>query len=115
MFQCITVASRPLRVEELAEFLAFDFDDGDDPRFDADWRSEDAVHVLELNGGYQCRRHHISTIFALFDEGIPGFESDCKTLVSRYHIPLESVHLTMTRACLTFRSCFAWTTALTSP
>ena len=27
LFQCITVASRPLRVEELAEFLAFDFNE----------------------------------------------------------------------------------------
>ena len=35
LFQCITVASRPLRVEELAEFLAFDFDEGENPRFDA--------------------------------------------------------------------------------
>ncbi|KAH9039125.1 hypothetical protein EDB85DRAFT_2141372 [Lactarius pseudohatsudake] len=41
LFQCITVASRPLRVEELAEFLAFDFDEGDNPTFDAGWRPED--------------------------------------------------------------------------
>ncbi|KAH8994004.1 hypothetical protein EDB92DRAFT_350268 [Lactarius akahatsu] len=47
LFQCITVASRPLRVEELAEFLAFDFDDGDNnPNFDADWRPEDPDHAV---------------------------------------------------------------------
>jgi len=34
LFQCIVVASRPLRVEELAEFLAFDLDEGDNPRFE---------------------------------------------------------------------------------
>jgi hypothetical protein len=31
LFQCVAVASRPLRVEELAEFLAFDFDTGTIP------------------------------------------------------------------------------------
>ncbi|KAH8994012.1 hypothetical protein EDB92DRAFT_1796013 [Lactarius akahatsu] len=47
LFQCITVASHPLRVEELAEFLAFDFDDGDNnPKFDADWRPEDPDHAV---------------------------------------------------------------------
>ena len=28
LFQCVAAASRPLRVDELAEFLAFDFDAG---------------------------------------------------------------------------------------
>ncbi|KAI0292985.1 hypothetical protein B0F90DRAFT_193652 [Multifurca ochricompacta] len=42
LLQCVTVASRPLRVEELAEFLAFDFDDEEIPIFEADWRPENA-------------------------------------------------------------------------
>ena len=35
LFQCVTVASRPFRVEELAEFLAFDFSAGPIPRIGA--------------------------------------------------------------------------------
>ena len=41
LFLCVAVASRPLRVEELAEFLAFDFKAGPIPKFREDWRVED--------------------------------------------------------------------------
>jgi len=33
LFQCVAAASRPLRSEELAEFLAFDFNAGSIPTF----------------------------------------------------------------------------------
>src|SRR5947208_5915104 len=46
LFQCVSAASRPLRVEELAEFLAFDFSTEPIPTFVADWRSEDPVHAV---------------------------------------------------------------------
>ena len=38
LLQCLAVASRPLRVEELAEVLAFDLDTGRIPILNADWR-----------------------------------------------------------------------------
>ena len=41
LFQFVAVASRPLRVEELAELLAFDFKAGPIPIFYEDWRLED--------------------------------------------------------------------------
>ena len=41
LFQCLVVALRPLRVEELAEFLAFEFEDGERPIYQADCRLED--------------------------------------------------------------------------
>src|SRR5216683_582906 len=46
LFQCVAVASRPLRVEELAEFLAFDFSAGPTPKFREDWRLEDPVEAV---------------------------------------------------------------------
>ena len=46
LFQCVAAASRPFRVEELAEFLAFDFEAGTTPTFLADWRPEDATHTV---------------------------------------------------------------------
>ncbi|KAN0130591.1 hypothetical protein V8E53_011677 [Lactarius tabidus] len=43
LLHCLAVAIRPLRVEELAEILAFDFEDiqGGIPKFRADWQSKD--------------------------------------------------------------------------
>src|ERR1700761_7778881 len=42
MLQCLTVAIRPLTVEELAELLAFDFDvtEGGIPKLNSTWRWE---------------------------------------------------------------------------
>jgi hypothetical protein len=46
LFQCVAAASRPLLVEELAEFLAFDFSSGSTPTLLDDWRSEDPAHAI---------------------------------------------------------------------
>ena len=46
LIQCVAVVSRPLRVEELAEFLAFDFKAGRIPRFREDWRVEDPLEAV---------------------------------------------------------------------
>ena len=44
LFQFVSVASCPLRFEELAELLAFDFKAGPIPKFYEDWRMDDPVH-----------------------------------------------------------------------
>ena len=46
LFQCVTAASRPLRADELAGFLAFDFEAGPIPTFLADWLPEDPTHTI---------------------------------------------------------------------
>ncbi len=46
LFQFVAVASRPLRGEELAELLAFDFKAGPIPKFHEDWRLEDPVDAV---------------------------------------------------------------------
>ena len=46
LLQCVTMAPRPLRVEELAEVLAFDFKAGPIPRFHGGWRLEDPVDAV---------------------------------------------------------------------
>src|SRR6266849_5075001 len=46
LFQSVAVASRPLRVEELAEFLAFDYDAGSIPIFRADLRPDNPVDTV---------------------------------------------------------------------
>src|SRR6266852_8322844 len=47
VLQCLVVAVRPLRVAELVEVLAVDFDDSEGiPRLNADWRWEDQEQAL---------------------------------------------------------------------
>src|SRR6266705_5390672 len=48
LFQCVAAASRPLRAEELAEFLAFDFEARSTPKYLADWRTEDPKNEVLL-------------------------------------------------------------------
>src|SRR5579863_10150876 len=42
LFQCVAVSIRPLRVEELADILAIQFDAGELPHYDEDWRPENS-------------------------------------------------------------------------
>src|SRR5258708_26571495 len=47
LLQCLVVATRPLRVAELAEVLAVDFDDAEGiPRLNPNWRWEDEEQAL---------------------------------------------------------------------
>src|SRR6267154_5144142 len=47
VLQCLVVATRPLRVAELAEVLAVDFDDAEGiPRLEPDWRWEEQELAL---------------------------------------------------------------------
>ncbi|EMD33429.1 hypothetical protein CERSUDRAFT_126167 [Gelatoporia subvermispora B] len=41
LFECLIVCARPLRVDELADVLAIDFDSGPIPQFVTDWRPSD--------------------------------------------------------------------------
>ena len=106
LFQCITVASRPLRVEELAEFLAFDFDDGDNPRFDPEWRPDDPNDaVLSTCSSLIAVVNVDDTIVVQFSHfSVKEFFTSTRITrgrVSRYYIPLEPAHLMIARACLT--------------
>jgi hypothetical protein len=46
LFQCMAVASRPFYVEELAEFLAFDFEAGEIPKLVEDRRRKDPIQAV---------------------------------------------------------------------
>ena len=105
LFQCITVASRPLRVEELAEFLTFDFDDEENARFEADWRADDPedavlstcsslIAIVNVDDSAVVQFSHFSVKEFLTSNRV------ARGRVSRYNIHLESAHVTIARACL---------------
>jgi hypothetical protein len=127
LLQCLVVAIRPLRVAELAEVLAIDFDVAEDiPRLNPDWRWEDEEQALLTS----C-----SSLIVIVEAGDSGLEAEetddgdsrveardsrvvqfshfsvkefltssrlatASSWVSNFHIDLESAHTILTQACL---------------
>jgi ankyrin repeat protein len=107
LLKCITVALRPLRVEELAEVLAFDLTAGRIPKLNADWRWEDQeeavlsacsslVSVIVDDGSRVVQFSHFSVKEFLTSDR----PASCMEEVSQFHIPLEPSHAILARACL---------------
>ena len=74
LLQCLTVAARPLRVEELAELLAFDFQTTSErgiPTLREDWRWNDEEQAVLST----C-----SSLTAIVRTGIHGW---CNSRISR--------------------------------
>ena len=116
LLQCLVVATRPLRVEELAEVLAVDFDVEDGiPTLNTSWRWEDQEQALLLS----C-----SSLISIVDDGDDGGHRDYHSRavqfshfsvkefltsprlvtpnrdVSYYYIDPERAHTIMAQACL---------------
>ena len=106
LFQCLVVALRPLHVEELADFLAFEFKDEENPIFRADCRHEDPTDAV-----LSTCSSLISIINVQFGPAIVQFSHFSvkeyltaarivQGRVPRYYISLEPAHILVTRACL---------------
>ena len=108
LLQCLVVAIRPLRVEELAEILAVDFDDKEGiPKLKPSWRWEDQEQALLTS----C-----SSLIAIVDTGrsrvvqfshfsVKEFLTSARLTtssqdVSHYHIILEPAHTILAQSCL---------------
>ena len=108
LLQCLVAAIRPLRVEELAEVLAVDFDDASGiPKLNPSWRWENQEQALltscsslitiVVTGGsrvvqfshFSVREFLTSTRLATLNQA-----------VSRYHVVLEPAHTILAQACL---------------
>ena len=107
LFQCVTVACRPLRVEELAEFLAFDFDAGPTPTFQAGWRPADPIGavlstcssllaVLCVTGLTFIQFSHFSVKEFLTSTRLAGASNN----ISRFHVSMTPAHTIVAQACL---------------
>jgi ankyrin repeat protein len=107
LLQCLVVSIRPLRVEELAEILAVDFDDAEGiPKLNPDWRWEDQERSLQA----AC-----SSLISIVDTGysrvvqfshfsVKEFLTSPRLCssgdASRYHISLEPAHAILAQTCL---------------
>ena len=105
LFQCIAVSSRPLLVEELAEYLAIDFDVEGMPILEAGWRPQnpgDAVlsvcssliAFVIVDGSLVVQFSHFSVKEFLTSS---RFSSE---RISRYRISFEPAHAIVVQACL---------------
>ena len=108
LFQCLVVAIRPLRVEELAELFAIEFDPDAGPNLKEGWRPEnpeDAVlsacssliAVIEDTGLKIVQFSHFSVKEFLTSDRLRMFEIGN---IRHYHIPLDAAHTILARACL---------------
>ena len=109
LLRCLTVAVRPLRVEELAEVVAVDFSPGEIPKMNADWRWEDQeeavlsacsslVAVIIDNGSRVVQFSHFSVKEFLTSDRLA-------TQAPKFYISLEPAHATLSQACLCVLLC----------
>ena len=107
-FQCVTVASRPLRVDELSQFLSFDFEAESIPTFQADWRPEDPTRtvlsmcssllaVVEQSDGDQVVQF---AHFSVQEYLISARLAEAKDTISRFHVSTTPAHTIVAQACL---------------
>jgi len=81
LLQCVAVASRPLRVEELAQFLGFDFATAHIPTFHGGWLLEDPVDAVlsTTSSGYcLCQWFTSDTVFSFFSQGVLDIFPPCR-------------------------------------
>ena len=110
LLQCLVVAVRPLRVKELAELLAFDFQassSGEIPNLKQDWRWDDheeailstcsSLVAIVRDGDYRVVQFsHFSVKEYLTSPRLAQSHRD----VSRFYIDPERAHTIMAQACL---------------
>jgi ankyrin repeat protein len=108
LFQFVAVASRPLRVEELAELLAFDFKAGRIPKFHEGWRLEDPVDavlstcpsLLAIVGGGSKKVIQFSH-FSVKEFLTSTRLAEASEITSRrYHVSMTPAHTLVAQACL---------------
>ncbi len=107
LLQCLLVAIRPLRVEELAEVLALDFDAEGIPKLNTNWRWEDheeavlsacssLVSVIIDDGHRVVQFSHFSVKEFLTSDRLANSAEE----LSHFYISLEPAHAILAQACL---------------
>jgi hypothetical protein len=108
LLQCVVVVSRPLRVEELADLLAFDFKVGQIPEYHEDWRLEDPVEavlstcstlltLVNVDGSPVIQFSHFSVKEFLTSARFAEKRND---ISDRYHVSMTPAHTLVAQASL---------------
>ena len=108
LLQCVTVVSRPLRVEELAEFFAFDFKTEPIPNFREDWRAEDPLEAVLSICSTLLALVHVgdSAVVQFAHFSVKEFLTSSRlaensdTISHRYHVSMTPAHTLVAQACL---------------
>lgn len=107
LFQCIAAASHPPRVEELSEFLAFDFDTESSTIFWVYWRLEDPAHtvrstcsslftVVDIGG---CRVIQFAQ-FSVKEYLTSKWLTEAKGTISRFDVSMTPANTIVAQTCL---------------
>jgi hypothetical protein len=108
LLQCVVAAIRPLRVEELAEVLAVDFDDAEGiPKLNPTWRWEDqeqallascsSLIVIVKSGQFRVVKFSHFSVKEFLTSPRLATSSEH---VMHYHIAPEPAHTTLAQACM---------------
>jgi ankyrin repeat protein len=108
LFLCAAVASRPFRVEELAEFLAFDFNARPIPKYREDWCLDDSMEavlstcstllaVVTVDDYSVIQFSHFSVKEFLTSTRLAESRDD---ITRRYHVSVTPAHTLVAQACL---------------
>jgi hypothetical protein len=108
ILQCLVVAIRPLRVEELAEVLAVDFEDAEGiPELNPNWRYEDQEQALlsSCSSLIAIVDSYRSRIVQFSHFSVKEFLTSTRLATSsggasHYHIALEPAHIILAQACM---------------
>ena len=108
LFQCVAESIRPLRVEELADILAIEFEAGGElPRYHMNWRPDNPeeevisicsslITIVDIDGSRVVRFSHFSVKEYLTSERLANTGKD----LSRHHILSDSAHTILAKASL---------------
>ena len=107
LFQCVAESIRPLRVEELADILAIEFEAEELPRYHMNWRPDDSeeevlsicsslITIVDIDGSRVVRFSHFSVKEYLTSER----RANGGNGLSRYHILPDSAHAILAKASL---------------
>ena len=106
LLQCLTVAIRPLHVEELAEVLAVDFNAGGVPTLDVDlrWEDQERAIMVACSSLVAIVKDRRSRIVQLSHSSVKEFLTSARLAAledgSYYHIDPKTAHTVMAQACL---------------
>ena len=109
LFQCMVAAIRPLRVEEMAELFAIEFDPNNAPNLVTGWRPEHPeeavlstcstfITIVDDRDSKIVQFSHFSVKEFLTSDRL---QMSNVGSIRQYYIPLEPAHAILVRACVT--------------